>query len=268
MRAGTIRATPRTQESVAVSADGERWILLNASPDVRAQIEAFAPLHPRPPRRTPIAAVVLTNADLDHCLGLLGMREGTRLSVLSTDTTRRAFVEDNVLCGALDRIEWVTLAPGSTREIAELSIEAFRVPGKPPRYREADAHPSDDDNVGLLVRDRRGRTLAHAPSVRAWTGALSAALGSADCALVDGTFWSDDELIRLGLSTRGARQMGHQPIGGEDGILRAARGIGTPRKIFIHINNTNPILVEDSAERAEVSAAGWEVAWDGMDIAL
>ncbi|UJR83227.1 pyrroloquinoline quinone biosynthesis protein PqqB [Sandaracinus amylolyticus] len=267
VRAGTIRATPRTQESIAVSANGEHWILVNASPDVRAQIESFPPLHPRPPRRTPIAAVVLTNADLDHCLGLLTMREGTRLSVLATETVRRAFVEDNVLCRALDRIEWVSLVPGATREIAGLSIEAFSVPGKPPRYREGLTRPSDDDNVGLLLGEG-GRLLGYASSVRAWSDGLSLALSRAACVLVDGTFWSDDELIRLGCSTRRARDMGHLPIGGEDGLLRSARGVESARRIFIHVNNTNPILVETSPERAEVSAAGWEVAWDGMEIAL
>jgi pyrroloquinoline quinone biosynthesis protein B len=257
---------PRTQESVAVDA-ASGWLLLNASPEIRRQIESFEALRPEPPRRTPILGVVLTNADLDHCLGLLSLREGTPLDVFATDAVRRSFEENNVLCRVLDRITWRPLRFGSSGgvEVGGLSLEAFPVPGKPPRYLEGLRAGADEDNVGLRIRDARGRTLVYASSVGEMTRSLVDALSGADCVFFDGTFAGTDELARHASSPRSAKDMAHLPVLGPGGSLEKLARLRVGRRIFIHVNNTNPMLLDRSAERATVEAAGWEVAWDGMD---
>ena len=278
VRNGTIAARPRTQESVAVSADGNTWFLLNASPEIRTHIESFAPLQPHAPRHTPIAGILLTNGDLDHSLGLLSLRESQPLEVYATEAVRRGFVEGNVLYGTLERfagqVSWHRLRPAEAIELASspqrasgLTVEAVVVPGQPPLHLRSRLAPSAEDNIGFKLRDARtGGTLAYFSGVAAPTPALYAALESATCVLFDGTFWSSDELIALGLSERRAEDMAHWPIGGPRGSLRALSGTSCRRKIYIHINNTNPILREDSAERAALAAAGWEVAHDGLEL--
>ena len=284
VRAGQIRATPRTQESVAVSADGERWFLLNASPEIRQQFESFSGLHPRAPRHSPVDAIVLTNGDLDHTLGLLSLRESHPLVVYATERVRRGFTEGNVLYRTLERfpvqVTWRALQPG--REVAlagvdgqasGLLVEAVAVPGKLPihleRGREHPAAGEAGDNIGLKIRAAAtGRRLAYFPAAGGLTAEVRRALADADCVFFDGTFWSSDELPALGLGTKRAEDMAHLPVGGESGSLVALRGLSAPRRIYIHINNTNPILREDSPERAAVTAAGWEVAHDGMEIVL
>ena len=279
VREGTIRATPRTQESVAVSADGASWFLLNASPEIRAQIESFAPLHPRAPRHSPIAAIVLTNGDLDHCLGLLSLRESHPIVVYATDRVRRGFVDDNVLYRTLsrfpDQVTWRVLKPGREEALADregrdsgLLVEATTIPGKPPLHLE-DTGRDPDDNVGFRIREARtGRVLAYFAAAGGVTPGMRQALVGAACVFFDGTFWSADEMPVLGVGTRRAEDMAHWPVGGPDGTLAALRGLDVPRRILIHVNNTNPILRDDSAERAAVTAAGWEVAYDGMEVTL
>ncbi|MBC7173169.1 MAG: pyrroloquinoline quinone biosynthesis protein PqqB [Polyangiaceae bacterium] len=259
-------AQPRRQESLAVDA-GSGWLLLNASPEIRTQIESFEELHPQPPRRTPLIGVVLTNADLDHCLGLLSLREGTPLEVIATGAVRRAFEEENVLCRVLDQVSWRTLALGArgAMQIGELLIEAFPAPGKPPRYLEGIRAGGVEDNVGLRVRDARGRTLVYAPSVACPTPPLIDALSGADCVFFDGTFASSDELMRHSSSRRSAEEMAHLPVLGPEGSVAALAGIPMGRRVYIHLNNTNPMLLEHSPERSAVIAAGWEIASDGMD---
>ena len=275
----TRRALPRTQESVALSADSETWFLLNASPEVRAQIESFAPLHPRAPRHSPIAGVVLTNGDLDHCLGLLSLREWQPLRVYATAAVREGFTQGNVLQRTLQRFDgqlrWIELALGQRTPLLRadgsasgLSIEPIAVPGKLPIHVEGLRAASDEDNIGLLVRqDSSRKLLAYCPAVGGPTPALFDALASADCSFVDGTFWWDDELIRLGLGDKRAEQMAHWPVGGDDGSL-ARLGALPGRRILIHINNTNPLLLEDSEQRAALQAAGVELAHDGMELEL
>ncbi len=278
VRAGTVRAQPRTQESIAVSADGEAWFLLNASPEIRAQIEGFPPLHPRAPRHSPIAGLLITNGDLDHCLGLLSLRESQPLAIYATERVRRGFTEGNALYATLERFAgqaiWRALRPGQALELtlsdgrpSGLAATPIAVPGQPPLHLRGRVEPSPEDNVGLEIRDRRtGAALVYLSGVAAPTPDVRRALERADCAFFDGTFWASDELIALGLGERRAEDMAHWPIGGPEGSLATLGRIGRGRRLFIHINNTNPILREDSPERAAVTAAGWEVAHDGLEL--
>jgi pyrroloquinoline quinone biosynthesis protein B len=279
VREGTLRATARTQESVAVSGDGEAWFLLNASPEIRAQIESFPPLHPRGPRHSPIEGILLTNADLDHCLGLLSLRESYPLVVYATERVRQGFTQGNVLYRTLQRfpeqVTWRVLKPGREEELAAgarpsgLTVEAVAVPGKPPVHLEGLAAPDPEDNVGFRIRESAtGRLLAYFSGVGAVTPSVRQALDGADGVFFDGTFWSSQELPALGLGTRRAEDMAHVPVGGDTGSLRMLNGVRAARRVYIHINNTNPLLREGSPERAAVEAEGWEVAGDGMEILL
>jgi len=280
LRSGTLRATPRTQESAAVSSDGHGWILLNTSPEIREQIESFAGLHPRAPRHSPIHAIVLTNGDLDHTLGLLSLRESHPLVVYATERVRRGFTEGNVLYRTLQRfpghVTWRTLKLGSEDELvgadgrsSGLFIEAVPAPGKLPIHLESQGASDPEDNVGLRIREAStGRRLAYFPAAGGLTPMVEKAIEDADCLFFDGTFWSADELPAQGLGTKRADDMAHLPVGGAGGSLAALRGLRTPRRVFIHVNNTNPLLREDSAERKEAQAAGWEIAWDGMEVSL
>ncbi len=282
VRAGDARLQARTQESVAVSVDGDSWFLLNASPEIRAQIESFRPLHPRAPRHSPIAGIVLTNGDLDHCLGLLSLRESHPLQLYATDAVREGWTRDNRLHATLQRFEdqvtWHTLTGGLKMELLRadqtpsgLEIEPFCVPGKLPIHLERTRVASAHDNIGLLIREpARGRSLAYFPAVAGPTPDLLAALAVADCVFFDGTFWSSDELGQQGLGDKKAEDMAHWPLGGTDGslpFLAQLQRAGT-RRILIHINNTNPILCSDSPQAREVQAAGVEIACDGLEVEL
>ena len=280
VRCGSIRARARTQESVALSADGDSWFLLNASPEIRQQIESFSKLHPRAQRDTPIQGIVLTNGDLDHALGLLSLRESQPLALYSTQRVYRGFSEGNVLYRTLQRFDGqVTLHPLELAaaeqplrllngDASGLSLKAFAAPGKAALHLDQ-SNPEPGDNIGVLIRDERtGKRLAYIPAAGASSPEVVAAASVADAVFFDGTFWSSDELIALGASTRRAEDMAHWPIGGPEGSLRFLGSLPAARRILIHINNTNPMLREDSAERALVSAAGVEVAFDGMELEL
>ncbi|HYQ30183.1 MAG TPA: pyrroloquinoline quinone biosynthesis protein PqqB, partial [Polyangiaceae bacterium] len=280
VRRGSIRALARTQESVAVSADGDSWFLLNASPEIRQQIESFSQLHPRAQRGTPIHGIVLTNGDLDHTLGLLSLRESQPLALYTTERVHRGFSEGNVLYRTLQRFEGQVTLHELELNAAEqplnllsgaasgLAMQTFAAPGKAALHLDQ-SNPQPSDNIGLLIRDQRsGKRLAYIPAVGASSAEVVAAASAADAVFFDGTFWSSDELIALGASTRRAEDMAHWPIGGPEGSLRFLSGLSAERRIYIHINNTNPMLREDSAERALVHAAGVEVAFDGMELTL
>ena len=273
IRDNTLRARARSQECVAVSADGASWLLLNCSPEIRQQIESFPGLHPRAPRHSPIAGIVLTNGDLDHCLGLLSLRESHPLVVYATEPVRRGFVERNVLYRTLERfpgqVTWRVLKTGREEEVAGLTVEALAVPGKPPVHLESLAPSDPEENIGVRVRaPATGRVLAYLSAAGGVTDEILHALDGADAVFFDGTFWSSDELPKLGLGTKRAEEMAHVPVGGPGGSLARLAGVRARRRVYIHINNTNPMLREDSPERAEVSAAGWEIAWDGMEVRL
>jgi pyrroloquinoline quinone biosynthesis protein B len=264
---------------VALSHDGDEWFLLNASPEIRTQIESFERLHPREPRHSPISGIILTNGDLDHTLGLLSLRESHPLVVYATSAVRRGFTEGNVLYRTLQRfpeqVRWQTLELGRRSPLllrsgqpSGLTVLPVPVPGKPPVHLETLAEPGPEEGIGLVIEDAaRSKRLAYFSSFGALTPEMEAAMRTADCTFADGTFWSSDELVRLELGNKRAEDMAHAPVGGTGGTLgRLSRLPG--RRIFIHVNNTNPMLFPDSPEAAEVRRAGLEVARDGLEIAL
>ena len=274
-----MRARPRSQECVAVSADGAAWLLLNCSPEIRAQIESYPPLQPRGLRHCPIAAILLTNGDLDHCLGLLSLRESHPLVLYATEPVRRGFVEGNVLYRTLERFPgqttWRPLKLGREESVADvegrplgLTVEPLSAPGKPPIHLEpAPADP--EHNIGVRIREpATGRVVAYFSAAAGLTGEMRRAVEDADAVFFDGTFWSSDELPALGLGTKRAEDMAHLPVGGADGSLARLADLRARRRIYIHVNNTNPMLREDSPQHAAVTAAGWEIAWDGMEVRL
>jgi pyrroloquinoline quinone biosynthesis protein B len=277
VRKGTIRAQPRTQSSIAVSADRDGWILFNASPDLLAQFRAFRELQPaRALRDTAVRAIVLIDAQIDHTTGLLMLREGPRLAIYCTREVREDLTRGHPVMGVLEHfcgVDWHPIAadPGTPFSVpgAEgLSFTAVPLKSKPPPYSPHRNEPRPGDNIGVRIVDARThRALFYAPGLGEIEPHLQPFLAETDCLMLDGTFWTDDELIRLGVSTKRARDMGHLPQSGAGGMLEALEPLAA-RKILIHINNTNPILDDDSPERAALGAAGIEVAYDGMEIEL
>ena len=277
-RTNPAGAHPRTQSSIAISADGERWFLLNASPDLAAQIAVFPPLQPTrfPIRGTPIEAVLLTNADLDHTLGLLSLRENPTLSIYASPETRSDLTEGSAPLSVLGKFCTMRWFPVSLTEepllqadgsASLLSYMAFPVPGKPPKFaRRSTAQHGAGDSVGYRIRDTTtGGTLIYAPDVLDLSGGLATRLDDCDLLFFDGTFWSETEMSDRKINDVTARDMGHLPISGSCGSLEGLKTVSRPSRIYIHINNTNPILLETSPERAAVRAAGWTVGEDGME---
>ena len=257
---------------MAVSGDGERWILLNASPDLRSQIHATPALHPRgAPRGSPIAAVVLTGGEIDQIAGLLNLREGQAFDLFGTAETLHA-IDANPVFAALapDLVPRRAVVPDVSFVLpGGLEAELFPVPGKVPLYLENENSDLGGDagtTVGVEIR-RDGARLAFVPGAAALTSGLKQRLTRADLVLFDGTLFDDDEMIRTGTGTKTGRRMGHMPIGGPDGSMAGLSGLSS-RRIYVHLNNTNPVLVADSPERRTVEAAGWEVAEDGMELVL
>ena len=275
--AGDTRAKPRTQASLAVSADGEQWVLLNATPDLRAQLLATPALQPRGGvRGSPVAAVLLTGAEVDQVAGLLTLRERAPFAVFATADTMTA-LDDNPIFRVLAAgvVTRKTVAPDRPFALpGGLQAELFAVPGKVALYLEgqnfADQAPAlaaeTGANVGVDIVCG-SRRLAYVPGAAAMTAQLRARLARADVILFDATLFVDDEMIRCGTGDKTGRRMGHMPLDGENGTLAALAGLGG-RRILTHINNTNPILIEGSAERRKVEQAGFEVAEDGMEIVL
>jgi pyrroloquinoline quinone biosynthesis protein B len=280
VRTGRVPARARSQSGAAISAEGRRWFLLNASPDLRQQIEGFAPLRPADgrTRSTPIEGVLLTNADLDHTVGLFSLREGGRLPVHATPSVRGALTQGVTIGPVLESyggLEWreppAELAPlfGADGTPSGLRYAAFSVPGKPPRYREGRVAPAADDGVGYcFVDERTGGQMLFIPDAAALDSDVLRQLPTCDVLLLDGTFWSNNEMERMGTGTASAAEMGHLPVGGVSGSLACIASLPISRRIYIHINNTNPMLIEDSPERAAVEAAGVEVGWDGLEFEL
>lgn len=270
--AGDPRVRARTQASLAVSCDGERWVLLNASPDLRAQIAASPTLQPSAePRGSPIAAVVLTGAEVDQIAGLLSLRERAPFHVYGTSDTLAA-VDANPMFGVL-AAELVARQPVSIGKpfsvMRGLQAELFSVPGKLPLYLEGEnpalaAETGANVGVELSVADKR---VIYVPGAADVTPAMRARFARADVIFFDGTVFTDDEMILTGTGTKTGRRMGHMPIEGKEGSLAALADLRC-RRIFIHINNTNPILVASSPERNKIEQAGWEVAEDGLKVVL
>jgi len=280
VRAGTLRALPRTQSSIAVCGrDAAAWALINASPDILAQLKSTPALQPaRAPRDTAICAVLLVDGQIDHTTGLFMLRESTRpLPVWCTEQACADLTRGNPIFAVLGHycgIERHAVTPDG-REFAVdgvegVSFQALAVPGKPAPYSPHREAPVAGDNIALVIRDAATRRAAvYAPGLGAMHEALWQAMRAAACVLVDGTFWSDEEMITLGLSGKRARDIGHLPQAGPGGMLEwLAELPAATRRILIHVNNTNPILDEDSRERAELTRRGIEVAWDGLEIEL
>ncbi|MGA2992515.1 MAG: MBL fold metallo-hydrolase [Candidatus Korobacteraceae bacterium] len=277
VRAGRIQATPRSQLQVAVSVDGEDWLLLNASPDLRTQIEATPELRPRRLRGSPIRGVVLTSGDLDQVLGLLLLREFTPLQICSTASVRRILREDNAFFGMLAQVpeqsRWIDVRPQQIFEpLPGLCCRPVAMSGGFPRWvaaGRAHALVPSEAVLGLILetgREGKRTRVAYMPAIPEYSERLLAELANCDAILADGTFWSDDELQRLQPGVRSAREMGHLPLGGRDGALAQTQTLTRPRKVFVHINNTNPILNEQSPQFAEARAAGWEAGKDGWQL--
>lgn len=288
LRAGSFRGKARLQAQIAISAAGsegekQSWFLLGASPDLRAQIESSPELHPREGvRQSPIAGAVLANADVDHAFGLLLLRELQPLRVYATESVRRIVSEDNSMFGMLQRIPgqvtWTNFTPGTMFPLESTSVEdaglrcrALSLGTHFPAYVSAQRQSQlsyEEASLGLSVGTSSGKRLAYLPAVPQIDDALMKELESADVLLFDGTFWSDDELIRIQGSGQTAQQMGHVPVSSAEGSLSKLAGLRCPRKIYIHINNTNPMLNEAGPEYRQVREAGWEIAEDGWQFDL
>lgn len=279
-RSGDPLAPSRTQASIALSGDGEHWFVVNASPDLRQQINQTPVLHPKTDlRSTPITGVILTGAEVDTITGLLTLRERQHFEILATRQVLDQ-LDANPIFEALNRAvvtrSEVKLDEPHTLTTLEgrptgLSMTLFAVPGKVPLYAEKGPDPAaiveNGETVGLEVTDGRAR-IVFIPGCARMTDRLRERLRGADLVLFDGTLWTDDEMLRAGLGEKTGKRMGHMSVNDPDGTIAAFRDLGVKRKVFIHINNSNPILLEDSPERAEAEAAGWEVSHDGMRITL
>jgi pyrroloquinoline quinone biosynthesis protein B len=283
LRGGTFRGSARTQAQLAVREPGKPWCLINASPDLRSQILCDPDLAPQSaPRHSPIAAVVLTGADVDQVIGLLHLREFQPFQIYSTPAVETLLRSENSLFNALQQtqpqVDWKSIEPGKPASIQAsdatelgLTLTASTITTKLPGYSErrsiADVS-STDTVIGLQVESPGGAKFFCAPALpvleQSWIGDWN----QCDAILIDGTFWSDDELVRTRGGGKFARGMGHIPISGPGGTLERLTKITRPRKIYYHINNTNPILDEESAEHRAVREAGWEIAYDGMVVDL
>ncbi len=281
VRRGVAGLKPRSQSSLAVSADGANWVLLNASPDLRQQLaahQALAPSADGPLRGSPLKAVVLTNADVDHVAGLLNLREVQPFHLYASGRVLAA-IAANPIFGVLqeDIVMRVPVANGQIFEPAGcpgLAIELFAVPGKIALYLEdPGAGPQfgsgEGDVVGLKLVDRKtGRFICYIPGCAEVDDRIRRRIEGASALFFDGTLFEDEEMIALGLSQKSGRRMGHISMSGKDGSIAQLADAKLGRRIFIHINNSNPVLREDSAERRAAVAAGWEIAEDGMEIRL
>ena len=267
-------ARPRTQASLAVSKDGETWAVLSASPDLRQQIEQTPALQPQHGlRSSPIGAVVLTGGDVDAVAGLLTLRERQPFTLYATARVH-AVLDANPIFEVLARdvVRRETLALDEPVEIeGGLEIRPFAVPGKVPLYLErpgeAPALDESDQTIGLEIRGG-GPKLFYIPGCAAMTPPLAARLQDAGAVLFDGTLWTDDEMIRAGLGSKTGLRMGHMSVSGPAGTMAAFRDLRVGQRVLMHINNSNPLLLDDSAERAEAEAAGWQIGYDGMEITL
>jgi pyrroloquinoline quinone biosynthesis protein B len=281
VRAGTFKGKSRTQTQVAVSNVDRTWFLLNTSPDLRLQIEATPALHPRSAGRdSPIAGVLLTSGDTDQIAGLLSLRELQPFRIYCTPSIRRILQEDNSMFAMLnrvpDQVSWIDISCDGGFSLqgereAGIDCDVFSLGNRFPAYvssARSVALKSEEALLGVIAESSSGQRLAYMPAVPEIDDSLLRRLEETDLLLFDGTFWGDDELIRVQGSGSTAREMGHIPVSGADGSLHALAELRRPRKVFLHVNNTNPMLDESGPEYAAVRAAGWEVAEDGWSFDL
>ena len=288
LRQGTFRGKARTQSQVALSADGSAWFLLNASPDLRSQIESNPDLHPNPlaqprdnqTRHTPIAAVVLTNADLDHVMGLLLMRESQPIHIYATESVRKILTEDNSMFKMLDQkhgqVKWTDVIPGMPFELESINgvrsgitCTGFSAPCKYPIYvgeKRLLTLKQNESVLSLILEDARtSKKMAYLPGIQSLDPVWLERLATCDLVFCDGTFWTDDELKKVSGATRSSREMGHIPMSGPGGSVELLSRLKKPVKVFTHINNTNPVLNEAGAEYQIATQAGIQVGHDGME---
>lgn len=269
-----------TQASIAVSADGEHWFLVNASPDLRQQVIATPQLHPKASqlRHSPIAGVILTNGEVDAVAGLLSLREGWPFAIYAHQRVL-SILKSNSIFNVLDEkrvrrepIEFdVAFEPKlSDGSLSGLEVLPFAVPGKQAWYLEGESSSEDSgDTLGLRISDKRsGKHLYFLAACAVLTPELKKRLQGAPLIFFDGTLWRDDELIAAGLGTKTGQRMGHMAMSGEDGAIAAFADLGIARKIFLHINNSNPVLLPGSAERQAAERAGWQIPSDGAEITI
>jgi pyrroloquinoline quinone biosynthesis protein B len=272
-----------TQASIAISADGDHWFLINASPDLRQQLIATPQLHPAPGqlRHSPVAGVILTNGEIDAVAGLLSMREGWPftiyahprvLSILNSNSIFNVLSEKNVRRQPIEVNE--AFEPGlPDGSPSGIEVLPFAVPGKGAWYLEGKAHPAgeagDGDTLGLRIQDKAtGKHLYFLAACAHVTDDLRSRLAGASAIFFDGTVWRDDELIAAGLGNKTGQGMGHIAMSGPRGAIESLDGLDVGRKMFLHINNSNPVLLRDSAERVAVERAGWQIPADGTEITL
>jgi pyrroloquinoline quinone biosynthesis protein B len=268
-----VRARPRTQSSLAIRGDAGPWFLVNASPDLRQQLDALTPVAPNGVRAAPVAGVLLTDAEIDHTAGLLLLRESdSPVRVYGDDGVERALRQGYPVLTILEQysgVHWEPLSRGQATALdgSSLVVEPFDVGGDAPRYLNGSG--TELGASGFVFRDRAtGGVLSYVPGLARLDDDVLARFTASDLVLVDGTFWRDDELAQLGISARSAREMGHIPLSGPGGTLEVLAELTGPRKALVHINNSNPILFEDSPERDAVLQAGVEVGYDGLEFEL
>jgi pyrroloquinoline quinone biosynthesis protein B len=270
--AGDPRVRPRTQASLAVSANGEDWVIVNASPDLPEQLRRAPALHPcGGTRGSPIKALLLTGAEIDQVAGLFSLREREPFTLYAT-ASALSVIEGNSMFGVLppEVVTRRTVTAGKTYALpGDLQAEFFAVPGKAPLYDEGEDLQTMSETAGTMGVELRagGARLVYVPGAAAVTADMRQRLARADVVFFDGTLFRDDEMIATQTGSKTGRRMGHMPIDGIGGSLAALEGLRT-RRIYVHVNNTNPILVEGSPERACVTSQGWEVAEDGLEVAL
>lgn len=277
IRSGEMNGKPRTQSSIAVSSDNQNWLLINASPDIRAQLEAFPAIQPKQGLRdTGIKAVLLIDSQIDHTTGLLMLREGKPLDIYCTEMVKQDLTTGFPVFNMLSHYCTVNHHPvpidgGSFTipAIADLRFYTQALKSKAPPYSPHRYDPHDGDNIGLIIEQiSTGKKVFYSPGLGEIEPHVMTAMQTADCLLVDGTFWTEDEMIDLSLSKKKAGEMGHLPQSGKGGMIEILNSVPKARKILIHINNSNPILDEDSIPHKELKKAGIEMAYDGMEINL
>ncbi len=272
-----MKGTPRSQSSIAISSDNQNWLLFNTSPDIRAQLEAFPAIQPKQGKRdTGIKAIMLIDSQIDHSSGLLFLREGQPLDVYCSEMAKQDLSTGFPIFKMLD--DYCTIKHhaiplnGDSIEIPiikDIRIFPHALKSKAPPYSPHRNNPHEGDNIGVVIEQiSTGKKLYYAPGLGEIEPHVKTAMQQADCLMVDGTFWQDDEMIQAGVSHKRAKEIGHLPQSGDGGMIEVLNKIATPRKILIHINNTNPILDEESDQRRILDKANIEVAFDGLEITL
>lgn len=277
VRTGTIQAKARTQSSIAISENGTDWVLLNASPDIRQQLFEFKAAQPaRKLRNTGITSVILMDSQLDHTTGLLTLREGCPMNVWCTEMVHQdltsGFPVFNMLKHWNGGLQYHEINPKQAFKINDFENLEFLpliIKSAAPPYSPHRNDPHDGDNIALIIKDHKTqKQLFYAPGLGKIDDQIMQIMQGSDCVMIDGTLWTDDEMQQTGVGTKTGREMGHLYISGEGGSLSYLNQLSTPKKVLIHINNTNPILNENSSQFAELKANGVEVAYDGMQIEL